>query len=183
MASATCGCRSKHEALGSCSTLWTVTSLDAMAHKKPPPAAAAEPPMRLRPWLPSKHLQHAAFGSFLASLTDEKLAHYFLLLLLIALREQVVAHFVRRKEANKIMHPPSGGHSGVSDGINDLYPPLLFCRRGGWSGRLADSDLIYFDPDSKDVELAKAINDYESTDTHVMTWTQPLPGIPDHGFF
>lgn len=59
------------------------------------------------------------------------------------------------------------------------------CSAGGVVGLedLLDSDLIYFDPDSKDVELAKAINDYESTDTHVMTWTQPLPGIPDHGFF
>nr|CAB3471608.1 unnamed protein product [Digitaria exilis] len=82
------------------------------------------------------------------------------------------------KEANKIIHPPSGGHSGVSDGINDLY----FCAAGGVGLEdLLDSDFIYFDPD-RDVELAKAINDYshcgyERNDMPMMTTQRVKPSF------
>ncbi|CAO2199719.1 unnamed protein product [Urochloa humidicola] len=99
-------------------------------------------------------------------------------------------------KGSKIMHPPSGGHSGVVDGVNDFYP----ANGVGFKG-LLDSDFIYFDND-RDVELAKAINDFR--DDHgcydapaITTWTMqrpkssyawgwsgenlfgPLPKIPD----
>ncbi|CAL4959179.1 unnamed protein product [Urochloa decumbens] len=99
-------------------------------------------------------------------------------------------------EGTKIIHPSSGGHSGVVDGVNNLYP----VNGVGFKG-LLDSDFIYFDPD-RDVELAKAINDFQEHhgryDVPRMTWTTqrpksslvwgwsgdnlfgPLPKIPDH---
>ncbi|CAO2194343.1 unnamed protein product [Urochloa humidicola] len=73
-------------------------------------------------------------------------------------------------KGSKIMHPPSGGHSGVVDGVNDFYPANGVVFKG-----LLDSDFIYFDND-RDVELAKAINDFR--DDHgcydalaMTTWT------------
>lgn len=53
------------------------------------------------------------------------------------------------------MHPPSGSHSGVIDRLSDLH---RFKMVGLES--VLDSDLIYFDHDRDDVELAKAINDF-----------------------
>jgi hypothetical protein len=69
-----------------------------------------------------------------------------------------------------VIHPPSGGHSGVSDGVNVLYPCAVRVDLKG----LLDLDFIYFDP-KRDVELAKVINefnDYESNDIPVMIWMQ-----------
>ncbi|CAO2178806.1 unnamed protein product [Urochloa humidicola] len=93
---------------------------------------------------------------------------------------------------SKIMHPPSGGHSGVVDGVNNLYP----INGVGFKG-LLDSDFVYFDPD-RDVELAKAINDFHDHGRYEapamtqrpkssLVWGSsgdnlfgPLPKIPDH---
>ncbi|CAO2205039.1 unnamed protein product [Urochloa humidicola] len=74
------------------------------------------------------------------------------------------------KEAIKIIHPPSGCHSGDFDGSIDLYSDAVRkVLEVGFEG-LLDSDFFYVDPDS-DVELLKIINndlrnfDYDNSTT------------------
>ncbi|KAF8704867.1 hypothetical protein HU200_031107 [Digitaria exilis] len=143
----------------------------------------------------AKHPQHAAHGFFLMFLLPVNF--HRLHLLLTGARGSVTWPYFEDKmfnqshpavydyractgrcsfcenEGSKIVHPPSGGHYGVVDGRDDLYPSAV--NGVGFKG-LLDSDFIYFDP-HRDVELAKVINDphaYGCNDMPAMTWTQGI---------
>lgn len=102
-------------------------------------------------------------------------------------------------EGIKIMHPPSGGYSGVIDRQN----PVWASYRVGFKSVL-DTDVIYCGRHTN-VELAKVINDfndYECNDMPLVTCTPrakpsfewgwngdddynpfgPIPEIPEHEF-